>query len=229
MKFYRYKQLQRLTFFGYDDVYKTDMSSLYKKSPQSRTVEIPAVASVPAVGYAAGPPIIYAQAAIEAEPAVPPVPYDTKIMRFHLNNLHNTHLSQNARIVIEQVYIPGFPPGRTGPVTIRMNNLNSHSYDSQNNGLSKRLIFVTQECDTVYQNHAPEMLYNFSISQNFFQNGYIEFEITYPDIYIDLDNLEGFYITLVVYDIDEQELLLKDTPDVDYKSFGPHVAFQNKK
>ena len=98
MKFYRYKQLQRLTFFGYDDIYKTDMSSLYKKSPQSRTVEIPAVAAVPVVTHVAGPPIIYAQEAIEAEPAVPPVPYDTKIMRFHLNNLHNTHLSQNAKL-----------------------------------------------------------------------------------------------------------------------------------
>ncbi len=35
MKFYRYKQVQRLTFFGFDDVYKEDESSLYKKSPQS--------------------------------------------------------------------------------------------------------------------------------------------------------------------------------------------------
>jgi hypothetical protein len=64
MKFYRYKQLQRLTFFGYDDIYKTDTSSLYKNSPQSRTVEIPAVVAVPAVAYAAGPPIIYAEPAI---------------------------------------------------------------------------------------------------------------------------------------------------------------------
>ena len=229
MKFYRYKQLQRLTFFAYDDIYKTDASSLYKKSPQSRTVDIPAVVPVPAVAYFAGPPIIYAAPAIEAEPAVPPVTHDTKIMRFHLNNLHNTHLSQNAKIVIEQLYIPGFPPGRTGPVTIRMDNLNTHSYDSQNNGLSKTLIFTTQESDTVYQNHAPEMLYNFRISQNFFQNGYVEIEITYPDLDIGLESLDQFYITFVVYDIDEQDLLLKDTPEVDYKNFGPHIAFQNKK
>jgi biopolymer transport protein ExbB len=39
--------------------------------------------------------------------------------------------------------------------------------------------------------------------------------------------LGRFYISLVVYDIDEQELLLKDTPDVDYKQFGPHVNFHN--
>ena len=73
------------------------------------------------------------------------------------------------------------------------------------------------------------MLYNFSISQNFFQNGYVEIEITYPDLDIGLESLDQFYITFVVYDIDEQDLLLKDTPEVDYKNFGPHIAFQNKK
>ena len=229
MKFYRYKQLQRLTFFGYDDIDKADATTFRKNAPLSRTVETPAVAFVPAVAYAAGPPIVYAEPAIEAVPAVPPVDYDTKIMRFNLNNLHNTHLSKNAKIVIEQVYIPGFDNPRTGPITIRMSNLNTNSYDSQNNGLSKTLIFVTEAGDTVYQNHAPEMMYNFSISQNFFQNGYIELELTYTDINIGFDFLDRFYISLVVYDIDEQELLLKDTPDVNFKQFGPHIAFQNKK
>jgi hypothetical protein len=229
MKFYRYKQLQRLTFFGYDDFDKRDITTLSKNAPLSRTVEIPAVAAVAAVAYAAGPPIIYAEPSVEAEPSVPPVVYDTKIMRFNLNNLHNTHLSKNAKIVIEQIYLPSFERARNGPITVRMSNLNTNSYDSQNNGLSKTLIFVTEAGDTVYQNHAPEMLYNFSISQNFFQNGYIELELTYTDINIGFDSLERFYVTFVVYDIDEQELLLKDTPDVDYKNAGPHIAFQNKK
>jgi hypothetical protein len=40
MKFYRYKQVQRLTFFGFDDVYKEDASSLSKRSPQSTTVGV---------------------------------------------------------------------------------------------------------------------------------------------------------------------------------------------
>ena len=229
MKFYRYNQLQRLTFFGYDDLDKADATTFRKNAPLSRTVETPAVAFVPAVAYAAGPPIVYAEPAVEAKPAVPPVDYDTKIMRFNLNNLHNTHLSKNAKIVIEQLYLPGFDNPRTGPITIRMSNLNTNSYDSQNNGLSKTLIFAAEAGDTVYQNHAPEMLYNFSISQNFFQNGYIELELTYADINIGFDYLERFYVTFVVYDIDEQELLLKDTPYVDYKNAGPHIAFQNKK
>ena len=43
MKFYRYKQLQRLTFFGYDDLDKADITTFHKNAPLSRTVEIPAV------------------------------------------------------------------------------------------------------------------------------------------------------------------------------------------
>jgi hypothetical protein len=195
MKFYRYKQVQRLTFFGYDDFYRDDPNSFSKKSPLSVTVG---------------------------------VDNDTKLLRFNINRISHTQISQNAKIVIEQVSLPNLG-ARSGPITVRMNNLNTHSYDSQNNGLSSTLLYTTETTAQQFSNPFPEILYNFSISQNFFQNGYIEFEITYPDIYIDLDNLEGFYITLVVYDIDEQELLLKDTPAVDYKSFGPHVSFQNKK
>jgi hypothetical protein len=228
MKFYTYKQLQRLTFFGDDDVDKADITTLRKMAPLSRTVETPPVVYVPAVVYAAGPPVVYAEAAIEAEPAVPPVDNDTKLLRFNINRLFQTPLSQNAKIVIEQLYLPAMVVHRTGPITIRMSNLNTHSHDSQNNGFSKTLLYETEAGDTIFQNHNPEMLYNFSISQNFFQNGFVEFEITYPDNEIQIDSFDRFYITLVVYDIDEQELLLKNTPDVDFKQFGPHISFQHK-
>ena len=195
MKFYRYKQLQRLTFFGYDDVLHDDPASFSKKSQQSTT---------------AG------------------VDNDTKILRFNINRLFQTHLSQNAKIVIEQLYLPATVAARAGPITIRMNNLNTQSHDSQNNGFNKTLIYVTEFGDETFQNHSPEMLYNFSISQNFFQNGFVEFEIQYPDIDVLLDFFDRFYISLVVYDIDEQDLLLKDTPEVDFKQFSPHIAFQHK-
>ena len=200
MKFYRYKQVQRLTFFGFDDVYKEDESSLYKKSPQS-------------IGAA--------------------VDNDTKVMRFNINRLHHTQLSQNAKIVIESLYLPGLGGARLGPITIRMNNLNTHTHDSQNDGLSSTLLYTTEAAGVSFQNTFPEILYNFSIPQNFFQNGYIEFTITYPDNNITAavgvaPPLGRFYISLVVYDIDEQDLLLKDTPEVDFKQFGPHIAFKNK-
>ena len=60
MKFYRYKQVQRLTLFGFDDVYKENVTSLSKKSPQSTT---------------AG------------------VVNDTKLLRFDINRLYQTQLS----------------------------------------------------------------------------------------------------------------------------------------
>ena len=203
MKFYRYKQVQRLTFFGFDDAYVADASSLSKKSPQSIT---------------AG------------------VDNDTKLLRFNINRLYQTQLSPNATIVIESLYLPGLGVNRLGPITIRMNNLNTHTHDSQNDGLNSTLLYTTEAAGVSFQNTFPEILYNFSIPQNFFQNGYIEFSITYPDNNVlvtdaaagTITSLGRFYISLVVYDVDEQDLLLKDTPDVDFKNFGPHIAFQHK-
>ena len=203
MKFYRYKQVQRLTFFGFDDAYVADASSLSKKSPQSTT---------------AG------------------VNNDTKLLRFNINRLYQTQLSPNAKIVIESLYLPGLGGARLGPITIRMNNLNTHTHDSQNDGLNSTLLYTTEAAGVSFQNTFPEILYNFSIPQNLFQNGYIEFSITYPDnnvLVTDvaagvLPSLGRFFISLVVYDVDEQDLLLKDTPDVDFKQFGPHIAFQHK-
>ena len=104
MKFYRYKQVQRLTFFGFDDAYIADVSSLSKKSAQSGAVIV----------------------------------NDTKVMRFDINKLYHTQLSPTAKIVIESLFIPTF--ARAGPITIRINNLNTHTHDSQNNGFSSTLI-----------------------------------------------------------------------------------------
>jgi hypothetical protein len=70
-------------------------------------------------------------------------------------------------------------------------------------------------------------LYNFSVSNNFFQNGTIEIQVTYPNVEIDPISLARFNISFVVYDIDEEDLLLKDSPNVDYKQFGPHVNIHN--
>ena len=194
MKFYRYKQLQRMTFFGYDDLNIADNTSVFKTSPQSDAT----------------------------------VTSDTKTLKFNLNKLFQTQLSQNAKIVLEQVFLPSLGTTlRTGPITLRMHNLNTHSYDSQNNGFGSTLIFTTELSLTLYQNPAPEMLYNFSISQNFFQNGFVEIQITYPGITLEANYLSRFFISFVVYDVDEEDLLLKDTPDVNYKQFGPHVNFHN--
>ena len=62
MKFYRYKQLQRMTFFGSDDLNITDTTSLSKTSKQTRTANIPAVSSIVMYNLGVGPCFAYVSA-----------------------------------------------------------------------------------------------------------------------------------------------------------------------
>jgi hypothetical protein len=116
---------------------------------------------------------------------------------------------------------------RKGPVTLRMNNLNGNSYDSQNKGYNTTLVYTTNETGTTFQNTSENMLYNFAIDQHFFKNGYIDLQITYPGTNFILPSFETFYISFVVYDVNEEELLLKDTPEVDFKNYGAHYNLNN--
>ena len=206
MKFYKYKQVQRLTFFGYDDILKTDTTSFTKTSTQTTAVNVNS---------------------------------DTKRLRFDVNKIASMQLSQNARIVLESIYVPDVFTGddgvfRDAPVTVRMNNLSSNSYDSENKGYNTTLIYTCQTTGETFTNTSNELFYNFSIDQNFFKNGYIDLQLTYPNVqlgndYADFINnkLPKFYISFVVYDINEEELLLKDTPDVDYNNFRAHYNLNN--
>ena len=213
MKYYKYKQVQRMTFFGFDDTLKGKDTSFIKMSPQTRE-------KVNAGTY-------FNSNIVTTK--------DTKILRFDINKLLNIQLSQNARIVIENLSLPILvlkQPGpldevvtyRKGPITVRMNNLNTNSFDSQNKGYNNTLIYTSegQLAEFPFNNSAPEILYNFSIDQNFFKNGYVELQITYPDIHLLTTDLDRFYISFVVYDMNEEDLLLKDTPEVNFKKFGPH-------
>ena len=201
MKYYKYKQVQRMTFFGYDDVNIGNVSSLSTTSPQ--TVALNAVTGNRVT--------------------------DTKTMRFNINRLSGIQLSQNAKLVLESIYMPDLPVVRTGPATVRMNNLNTNSHDSQNNGFNTSLVYTTENTAQIFNNTFPEILYNFSIDQNFFKNGFVELQVTYPEneIVVNMDELSRFYISFVVYDIDEQDLLIKDTPEVDFKNFGAHFNLNN--
>ena len=116
---------------------------------------------------------------------------------------------------------------RKGPVTLRMNNLNGNSYDSQNKGYNTTLVYTTNETGTTFQNTSENMLYNFAIDQHFFKNGYIDLQITYPGTNFILPSFETFYISFVVYDVNEEELLLKDTPEVDFKNLRAHYNLNN--
>lgn len=193
MKYYRYKQVQRLTFFGYDDIFKDDNASLSKTSAQTTAVN---------------------------------VDNDTKRLRFDVNKIASVQLSHNARIVLESIYLPTVG-SRNSPFTVRMNNLSSNSYDSENKGYNSTLVYTNDTTGSTFNNTSNELFYNFSIDQNFFKNGYIDFQITYPNANIVLASFSKFYISFVVYDVNEEELLLKDTPEVDFKNYGAHYNLNN--
>ena len=193
MKYYRYKQVQRLTFFGYDDIFKTDNASLSKTSAQTTAVN---------------------------------VDNDTKRLRFDVNKIASVPLSHNARIVLESIYLPTLG-ARNAPFTVRMNNLNTNSFDSENKGYNSTLVYTNDTTGSTFNNTSNELFYNFSVDQNFFKNGYIDFQITYPNANIVLASFTRFYISFVVYDVNEEELLLKDTPEVDFKNYGAHYNLNN--
>ncbi len=192
MKYYRYKQVQRLTFFGNNDILKLDNNSLSKTSEQTTDVNL----------------------------------YDTKRLRFDVNKISSVQLSNNARIVLESIYLPTLG-SRNAPFTVRMNNLNSNSFDSENKGYNSTLVYTNDTTGSTFNNTSNELFYNFSIDQHFFKNGYIDFQITYPNDNIVLDSFTRFYISFVVYDVNEEELLLKDTPEVDVKNYGAHYNLNN--
>lgn len=193
MKYYRYKQIQRLTFFGYDDILKTDNTSLSKTSSQSTYVN---------------------------------VNNDTKRLRFDINKIASVQLSHNARIVLESIYLPTFG-ARSAPYTVRMNNLNSNSFDSENKGYNSTLVYTNDNTGSTFNNTSNELFYNFSIDQHFFKNGYVDLQITYPNTNVTLTSFTKFYISFVVYDVNEEELLLTNTPEVDFKNYGAHYNLNN--
>ena len=194
MKFYKYKQVQRITLFGHDDLLKNDASSFKKTSKLTTSGN------------------------------------DTKVLRFNINKIANLQLSQNCRLVLESLYLPiATVASHTngGPAKIRMNNLNTNSFDTENHGFNNTLIFTNDDGLEHFTNPHPEILYNFNVDQHFLKNGYIEIEISYPNKTLDDESFLRFFISFVIYDINEQELLLNDTAEVDFKNFKAHYNNNN--
>ncbi len=88
-------------------------------------------------------------------------------------------------------------------------------------------IYQNLESSPVFCNPYPKMLYNFPISSNFLNNRYFDFTFIMQFLagdYIDLTNgqryFDLFHISFIVYDLDEDELLLTSTQDIDFKKFG---------
>jgi hypothetical protein len=228
MKFIKYKQVARITLYGFDDLYRDNDSSIFTDVLKSEYYTNNLNAGVQ-------------------------VGKNAKRLRFQIKGLDNVKLSENARLCMESINVPMLYDGNNnfkslGLTIVRMSNLSSlNCFDSQGNGQTDPVIFtgqtqITQQkigtlaaYDTVqnfsrspvFYNPYPEMLYNFPISSNFLNNRYIDLTITlqftagdFIDLTNDQEYFDMFHISFIVYDLDEEELLLTSTQDVDFKKFG---------
>jgi hypothetical protein len=214
MKFFRYKQVVKLNFFGSDDLNGDNAASYY---------------TTPVKGGYYNNEI------------------NTKRYKFNLDSLlQNVQLSNNAKLTLESVYLPdiytwdpvaatfGADRANFSNTIVKTNNISGNNWDSSNGSRGPNVLFTSNNTFTTFINPSPEILYNYSIPSNFLKNGGIEFEVVYNmDVGVDLDNahhrksLEFFNLSLVIYDINEEELILTNTPEVDYKRFGPMINLNN--
>lgn len=228
MKFIKYKQVARITLYGFDDLYAGNASSVYTEPLKS---------------------VLFSQnvnAGVQ-------VGNNAKQMRFQIKGLDNVKLSEHARFCMESINVPILYDNvddrkSLGQTIVRMSNLSSiNCYDTHGNGQTDPVIYTAQthpkqqrlgtvtnnviyqntESSPVFYNPYPEILYNFPISSNFLNNRYFDFTfimqfmpgdsivLTDDQEYFDL-----FHISFIVYDLDEEELLLTSTQDVDFKKIG---------
>jgi len=229
VKFIKYKQVAQITFYGFDDLYSNNPSSVYTEPLKSFRFQT------------------------NTDGGGDPVGNNAKRMRFQIKGLDNVKLSNNARFCIESINIPIIYDANddrksVGQTIVRMSNLSSiNCFDTHGNGQTDPVIFTAQthvyqqrlgieedniafqntEPANVFYNPYPEMLYNFPISSNFLNNRYFDFTLIMQFLtgdFIDIPNdqryFDMFHISFIVYDLDEEELLLTSTQDVDLKKLG---------
>ena len=229
MKFIKYKQVARITFYGFDDLYRDNNSSVFTE-PLNSSYFVNNLNAGVQVGN------------------------NAKRMRFQIQGLDNVKLSEHARFCMESIYVPILYDNNNdtksiGQIIVRMSNLSSiYCYDSHGKGQTDPVIFTSQTHPTqqrvgtllatnahqnrspapVFYNPQPEILYNFPISSNFLNNRYFDFTLIMQFIQNssiiltdDQKYFDSFHISFIVYDLDEQELLLTSTQDIDFKKIGP--------
>ena len=171
MKFIKYKQVARITFYGFDDLYRDNNSSVFTEALKSDYF----TGNIDTNGVQRG--------------------NNAKRMRFQIQGLDNVKLSEHARFCLESINVPILYDDvddrkSLGQTIVRMSNLSSiNCYDTHGNGQTDPVIFTAQthpsqqrlgsasnnvvyantESSPVFYNPYPEILYNFPISSNFFK------------------------------------------------------------
>ena len=230
MKFIKYKQVARITLYGFDDLLSGNASSVFTEPLNSFRFSNNVNGLCVQTGN------------------------NAKRMRFQIKGLDNLKLSEHARFCIESIKVPFLydvvnDVKSLGQTIVRLSNLSSiNCFDSHGNGQTDPVLFTGQtqtsqqrvgtkdnnkayqnyELSPVFYNPYPEILYNFPISSNFLNNRYLDFTFImqftggdFIDLTTDQDYFDTFHISFIIYDLDEEELLLTSTQDVDFKKFGP--------
>ena len=161
MKFIKYKQVARITLYGFDDLYRNNTSSVYTEPLNS---------------------IYFTQ---NTNGGVQ-IGNNAKRMRFQIKGLDNVKLSEHARFCIESINIPVLYDAvdnvkSVAHTIVRMSNLSSlNCFDSHGKGQTDPVIFTTTTHTTqqrvgtllavnshqnrspapVFYNPQPEILYN---------------------------------------------------------------------
>ena len=218
MKFFRYKQVARLNFVGFDDELNNVDSSYYNtKFKLFNNNEI-----------------------------------NTKLLRFRIDNLSNIKLSQNAKLILESVFISTVEDAaldikHNSNIILRLKNLNdSNCYNSDNNnysilfshGFASRQVPGTIANSSSFErglsfvNPSPDKLYNFTIPNNFTNNSIFEFELIYmmrTGVNLSVADRFSFYkfqCSFIICDVDEEELISNDSNTVDLSKFKPHFPLK---
>lgn len=217
MRFVRYKQVCRLHFSGCDDELKNVGSSFYKSKENS-------------INYNGQ--------------------VNTKLLRFRLDSKIKNLKLKNPKLVLESATFKDLYPWNyttntwadnnsrnNNDITLRIKNISGDNWDSSQNSEGNTILIRASGTDITYINHSPKFLFNFSVSENFLQQSAIEFELIFEmDDGVDLNDnssgtpgefdytksIEHFQCSLILYEEEDDELLLKDGGnEVDYKRVGP--------
>ena len=125
MKFIKYKQVARITLYGFDDLYNGNASSVYTEPLNT----------------------VYFKNNLDAGVQVG---NNAKRMRFQIKGLDDVKLSEHARFCIESINVPFLydvdnDVKSLGQTIVRMSNLSSiNCFDTHGNGQTDPVIFTSQ-------------------------------------------------------------------------------------
>jgi hypothetical protein len=238
MKFFRYKQVARLTFMGIDDEYNNVASSYYNtKLKLFNNTEINTkllrfrINNLHNIKLSRNAKLIL-------ESVYLPCVFDN-----NLDVKHDTNIVLRLKNISGSNCFNSSNDNDSSPIIF------SHSVQSRPEPIVRTLTTTLAGAISTYTNQStninyydtgisffnpsPDKLYNFTIPNTFTNNTVFEFEITYEmnagDNIVLADDNELFYkfqCSLIICDVDEEELISNDSNTVDYNKFKPHFPLK---